>query len=215
MSFVKKGVPPPDVEEGAILRAQIVDIKQVTSQWKDDQGNPKEQLEFDLQLENGYAFRSWMAFYISPSDKSRLGKLATNFVKTTKKQCTTVDQFITTLKEYGALFVKCTGFREYEEEMYPNFAIVVEKIPVEQKKLNEPTPTVDVSTGSVANLKVALLHIMESNRAYARTDLVQIAKTNGSTEDVQIETTINGLLEDGKIRPKFEALNLVGFTKAS
>jgi len=213
MSFVKKGVPPPDVEEGAVLKAQIVDIKQVTSQWKDDQGNPKEQLEFDLQLDNGYAFRSWMAFYVSPSDKSRLGKLATKFVETTRKQCTTVDQFIIALKEFGVIFVKCTGFREYEEELYPNFSILVEKIPLEQKKLSEPAPTIEEAMNPLASLKSTLFGAIQPNTVYARMDLVQIAQKSGWTEDVQIETAINSLMEDGKIRPKFAALNLVGFTK--
>lgn len=134
MSFVKESVAPPDVEEGAILKARIVDIKKVTSKWKDDQGNPKEQLQFDLELENGYKCRSWMAFYEEPSDKSKLGKLALKFTETTKKQISTVDEFLTALKEFGLVFVKCKGFREYEEELYPNFAILTDKIPAPKEK---------------------------------------------------------------------------------
>lgn len=135
MSFVEKALPPPDVKEGSILKARILNIKKVTSQWKDDQGNPKKQLEFELQLDNGYKSKSWMAYYERPRDKSRLGKLALKFIETTKKDLSNVEEFLVALKQFGYVFVKCNGFREYEEELYPNFSVVSEKIPSFQQKM--------------------------------------------------------------------------------
>ena len=140
MSFVKKATPPPAVEEGDILKAKILNISKVTSKWKDENGNPREQLKFELELENGYRFRSWIAYYEHPSDKSKLGKLALKFMDLTKQDFTTVDEFLDALKKFGHIYVSCTGFREYEEELYPNFAIVTTKLPPLQQNLTENTP---------------------------------------------------------------------------
>lgn len=137
MGFIKKATPPPDVKEGQILKARIVGIEKVMSKWKDDTGNLKEQLEFDLELENGYKFKSWMTFYEQPSDKSKLGRLALKFMEVTKKDSDNVEEFLSSLKHFGQLFVKVIGFRKYEEQVYPNFAVFVEKIPGFQQKLKK------------------------------------------------------------------------------
>lgn len=133
MSFVKKATPPPAVEEGDMLKAKIVDIKKVTSQWKDEEGNLREQLEFELELENGYKVKSWMAFYEQPSEKSKLGKLVLKLAEATKKDIKSIQEFLSLLKSFGWIFIRVKGFREYEEELYPNFAIATEKIPTVEK----------------------------------------------------------------------------------
>jgi len=133
VSFVKKATPPPAVEEGDMLKAKIVDIKKVTSQWKDEEGNLREQLEFELELENGYKVKSWMAFYEQPSEKSKLGKLVLKLAEATKKDIKSIQEFLSLLKSFGWIFIRVKGFREYEEELYPNFAIVTEKIPTVEK----------------------------------------------------------------------------------
>ena len=140
MSFVRKATPPPAVEEGDILKAKIINISKVTSKWKDENGNPREQLKFELELDNGYRFRSWIAYYEHPSNKSKLGKLALKFMELTKQDFATVDEFLDALKKFGHIYVSCTGFREYEEELYPNFAIVTTKLPPLQQNLTENTP---------------------------------------------------------------------------
>jgi len=140
LSFVKKATPPPAVEEGDILKAKILNISKVTSKWKDENGNPREQLKFELELDNGYRFRSWIAYYEHPSNKSKLGKLALKFMELTKQDFATVDEFLDALKKFGHIYVSCTGFREYEEELYPNFAIVTTKLPPLQQNLTENTP---------------------------------------------------------------------------
>jgi len=140
MSFVRKATPPPLVEEGDILKARILNVSKVTSKWKDENGNPREQLKFELQLDNGYKFRSWIAYYEHPSDKSKLGKLALKFMELTKEDFATVDEFLNALKKFGHIYVSCTGFREYEEELYPNFSIVATKLPPLQQSLTENKP---------------------------------------------------------------------------
>jgi len=133
LSFVKKATPPPAVEEGDMLKAKIVDIKKVTSQWKDEEGNLREQLEFELELENGYKVKSWMAYYEQPSEKSKLGKLVLKLAEATKKDIKNIQEFLSLLKSFSWIFIRVKGFREYEEELYPNFAIVTEKIPTVEK----------------------------------------------------------------------------------
>jgi len=140
VSFVKPAIEAPNVKEGQVLKAKINSINKVTSQWKDTEGNLKQQLEFDLELENGYKFKSWVAFYEQPSAKSKLGKLALKLEEMAKKTLTNIDEFLTNLKSFGHVFVKCKGFREYEEEIYPNFTIVTEKLPISQMKV-ESQPT--------------------------------------------------------------------------
>lgn len=140
MSFVKKATPPPAVEEGEVLKAKILNISKVTSKWKDENGAFREQVQFDLELENGYKFRSWIAYYEQPSDKSKLGKLALKFMELTRKEFKTAEEFLEALKQFGWIYARCSGFREYEEEIYPNFAIVTTKLPGLQQSLagNDP-----------------------------------------------------------------------------
>jgi hypothetical protein len=212
VSFVEKAIPPPDLEEGAILKARIIGIQKVTSKWKDDEGNPKEQLQFDLELENGYKCRTWCAFYERPAEKSKLGKLVLKFVEATKKDVHSINEFLGTLKDFGYVFVKCSGFREYEDELYPNFTILTDKIPAPAEK--RPTTEKAVAEPDrVAYLKTVILEAMKLGEVYARLKLVEFGKVE-DFGDIEIERAINALLEEGKIRPKFEALNLVGFLKA-
>jgi hypothetical protein len=143
VSFVKKAAPPPAVEEGDVLKAKIVDIKKVQSQWKDEEGNLREQLEFDLALENGYKVKTWMAYYEQPSERSKLGKLALKLAEVTKKDPKNIQEFLDLLKNYGWIFVKVKGFREFEEELYPNFSVVVDKLPETQPTLEPQTKQYD------------------------------------------------------------------------
>lgn len=69
-------------------------------------------------------------------------------------------------------------------------------------------------TDPVGYLQTVILETMKPGETYARLKLAEFAKVDDWVQDVQVEKAINGLLEAGKIRPKFEALNLVGFTKA-
>lgn len=36
--------------------------------------------------------------------------------------------------------MKCSGFREFEEQLYPKFKVVTDKLPGIQKKVDQPKP---------------------------------------------------------------------------
>jgi len=133
MSFVTPGLEPPNVKENEIVKAKITAISKGTSKWKDPSGNPREQLEFNLEFQDGYKCKSWIAFYQKPSDRSKMGKLALRLQEATGKELKDAEEFLETLKSYGQVFLKCKGFREYEGELYPNFSVVTEKLPVPEK----------------------------------------------------------------------------------
>lgn len=137
-SFVKRSAPPPDVKEGEILKTRILDIKRVTSQWKNNDGSPKEQLELQLELENGFRAKTWISYCANPSDKSALGRLALAFEQSNKTRFNTMDDFLAALQRFGAVYVKVKSFREYEGRLYPTFSLFSDKIPTptqEQGKL--------------------------------------------------------------------------------
>jgi hypothetical protein len=135
--FVKKSVPPPQCEEGDILKARLMEIKRETSKWTDDKtGEPKEQFEIDFELENGFKGRTWMTYYEAPGDRSALGKLALVLQRMTKREIDDVQGFLSEFKAYGKFFVRVKGFRESEGgDEYPNFSIVTDRLPALQEKL--------------------------------------------------------------------------------
>lgn len=133
MGFIKKTPPPPDCEEGNVFKARIVEIKKITSTWKDEE---REQLQFDCELDSAYKARVWAAYYEQPGDKSTLGKLALKLQQATKHDFDNVNEFIAALKTFGYIFLRVKGFREFEETMYPNFALVTDKLPGLQEKLS-------------------------------------------------------------------------------
>jgi hypothetical protein len=138
--------PPADIKEGQIVIAKIVSINKVVSQWKDDEGNPREQLEFNLELDGGYRFKTWATFYQQPTEKTKIGKLALTLEKTTGKKLNNIEEFLTVLKSYNQVFAKCTGYREYEEEVFPNFTIVTDKLPEVEKPAPKQTKIPEVET---------------------------------------------------------------------
>lgn len=134
--IVKKSIPPPDVEEGDILPAKVLDIKRETSKWKNDDGSPKEQLAFDCELKDGFKLKAWISYYEQPSEKSALGKLAILLEQVTSRQFDKISEVVDALKSFGQIFVRVKSFREYEDETYPNFAIVADKLPGFQRKIS-------------------------------------------------------------------------------
>lgn len=70
-------------------------------------------------------------------------------------------------------------------------------------------------TDPVGYLKTVIFEAMKTNAVYPRMKLAEFAKVDDWVEEIQIEQAINSLLEDGRIRPKFENLNIVGFLKAT
>lgn len=69
-------------------------------------------------------------------------------------------------------------------------------------------------TDQVSYLKTVILEAMTPNTVYSKTNLVEMAKVDAWVTDALAQKAVNELLESGKVRPKFDNLNLVGFTKA-
>ena len=137
MSFIKKSIPPPKLREGDIVQARILDVIQETSKWEDDNGDPKEQLRFDLELSNGYNARAWIAYYERPSDKSVMGAIALKLSEMTGTDISSADEFIEKIKNHGQVFVKVKGFREYKEETYPKLSIYPDQLPLKREQTRQ------------------------------------------------------------------------------
>jgi len=66
----------------------------------------------------------------------------------------------------------------------------------------------------IAYLKTSILELMAPNTVYPRYKIVELTRQKHDWADaVEVEQAFSQLLEEGKVRPKFEGLNLVGFTK--
>jgi len=69
-------------------------------------------------------------------------------------------------------------------------------------------------TDQVPYLKTVILEAMTPHTVYSKVNLVEIAKVDAWVTDALAQKAVNELLESAKVRPKFENLNLVGFTKS-
>jgi len=133
MGIVRKSIPPPNVKEGEILGAAIKDIQfPVESRFNDDQGNPQYQIRFRVQFENGYECPVWMRYYERPSDRSKHGQLILTLQQLYNKVYETNEEAFKDLKAHGRIYVKCKGFRERNELLYPKFEVVASKLPPRQ-----------------------------------------------------------------------------------
>ena len=69
-------------------------------------------------------------------------------------------------------------------------------------------------TDPVAYLKTIILEAMKSGEVYPRMKLAEFGRVDDWVQDIQIQKAINALLQDGKILPKYEGLEVVGFRRA-
>lgn len=134
MSFIQKSKPPPDVKEGQVLEATVTDVEYPI------EGKYGKQIRFRLELSNGYKFNSWIKYYDEPSDRSRLGKLAITYMDLVQGPFEKVGEVLEGLKKHGRVYVSCSGFREFEEQLYPKFKVVVDRLPGMQTEITkQPT----------------------------------------------------------------------------
>lgn len=219
--FIKRSAPPPDVKEGEELTAKIADIEYPMK------GEYREQVRFSLVFTNGYKTYSWMPYYEEPSDQSALGILCITIMNLTQQPINSVSDALERLKKLGTAYAKCTGFREKNEKQYPRFKIVPNKLPPTQKELNiSPTSPekeelrkspyeISGPTNPIERLKMAILEIMIPETVHPKYQTVETTKKkNPWAETIQIEQAFHKLHEEGKIRPKYDGLTLVGFFKA-
>lgn len=142
MSFIKKEKPPPDVKEGEVLQTEILDIKYpVESKFKGPDGEPKQQINFHLRLPDGYEAQAWMVFYERPSERSSLGMLCNALMALKKTEYNTVKEALEGLKNHGSVYVKVSGFREWQEKLYPKFKVVPNKLPPLQTTIEPAKPS--------------------------------------------------------------------------
>lgn len=139
MSFIKKSVPPPEIKQDEVVTAKILSVEYpVESSYKNADGSPKYQVKFRLELPSGYQCNSWMAYYENPSDRSVLAELSMTYMDAIKGPVDNVKEVLEGLKTHGSIYVKCSGFREYNDFLYPKFKVVANKLPGTTKKTETP-----------------------------------------------------------------------------
>ena len=82
------------------------------------------------------------------------------------------------------------------------------EVEVAQRETKKPTDQVEYLTN-------VILEAMAPNTVYRKVQLLAMAKVDTWVTDVLAQKAVNQLLEEGKVRPKFENLNVVGFTEAT
>lgn len=204
MSFLKEEAPVPHVEEGDCLQAEIVGMKwPVESKYQNEDGTPRQQIELTLRLENGFEFKSWLAFCERPSTKSKLGKLVQTLMGVTGTQYQSIKEFLDDLKKYGRLFVQVSGYRVWEEEQFPKFSILSTRLP-EPKKGTMKTSAV----ASPQKVSAETINFIVKNQGIIDMGLALNEGDWNTTVPVQIRAE---LLQNGLIEKKE---NLYFFTKA-
>ena len=127
LPFIEKSPPPPDVEEGDVLKANIETFKR-------EKGEYGEQICFNLSFADGYKTKAWISFYDRPSERSKLGKILIKLHEKTGVAYQNIQQALDGLRKYGVIFVKVSGYREYEDQTFPKFTIVADKLPKKQQQ---------------------------------------------------------------------------------
>ena len=151
VGIVKESVPPPPVKEDEILSAAINDIRYpVKSKFEDEEGNVKMQVKFQLEFDNGYRAPVYMAYYKSPGDRSVMGKLILSLQELNNVVYDSVDQAFQDLKTRGRLFVRCNGFREWNEQLYPKWKVVPTRLPPRQRQISFQEETKPVAASPPA-----------------------------------------------------------------
>ena len=114
---------------GERTEASIVAIQKINGEYG-------EQYQIDLQLTNGFKTRDWIKYYSQPSIGSRLGQLCTTIWSTLHK-INSPEEAMTTLKEYGTVYLECKGHRIHEGKTFPKLKVITTFLPISQSSLNQ------------------------------------------------------------------------------
>jgi len=79
---------------------------------------------------------------------------------------------------------------------------------VAKREMSKPTDD------EIGYLKTVIGEAMTEHTLYKKEDLMKMAHVDEWVTPDLAEKAINELLSEGKVKPKFENLNIVGFTKA-
>jgi hypothetical protein len=127
-SFIRDAPEPPKISIGERVIANIKSIQKVD-------GKYGPQYEFQLELDNGYKSKDWITYYPEPNASSKLGQLCTT-IWSNLKQINSPEEAMTELKNYGRIYVECTGTRNHESKQYPNLKIITTYLPLKQSPLH-------------------------------------------------------------------------------
>ncbi len=110
----------PEFNNGDQLKAKIRSIEQVPGNWG-------EQYPFELTTETGWKTVCWI-----PASESeyRIKRLAYTVMETFDENHSSVQESIDHLRQYGYVFVVCTGFRTRDGRKLPKFNIFNTELPV-------------------------------------------------------------------------------------
>ena len=181
MGIIKKEIPPPDVKEGEVLAAKIKEIVYpVDSVYKDEQGKPKQQMDFAMELESGYPFRVFMAYYERPSERSVLGALVLHVQKEYGQEFETIEEAIAGIRKHGRLYVKVSKFSEWNGKLYPRFKVVGEKLP---PKLETQTALAETSESTVKFSRAEVEERIKNWPQQQQTDYLKYLKDTGQLEN--------------------------------
>ncbi|MDO8057045.1 MAG: hypothetical protein Q6361_09315 [Candidatus Hermodarchaeota archaeon] len=122
----------PTFTIGEKIEAAINSIEEVT-------GKYGKQLQFNITLQpSGWNAKAWVKYYPIPQPNQYLGKLCLAIQRVTGQQFSSLEGAINALKSYGKIYFRVTGFRTYEDNQYPKFAVVPELLPGEQPQQQLP-----------------------------------------------------------------------------
>ena len=125
---------PPNIKEESETTAKIISLEYpVSSDFKNKDGSQKLQVKFNLELDGGYLFPCWISYYTEPVSLSNIAKICQTLADKTGAKPHTVNEALQLLKEHGRIYVKCTGYRTWNDQDYPKFGVVTEKLPDAQK----------------------------------------------------------------------------------
>jgi len=123
----------PPFKHGEQVEVNITNIEEVT-------GKFGKQLQIDgtMPSRGGWRARAWVKYYPQPAPNQHLGKLCLAIERITGQSFSSLDAAINALKSYGKIYFRVTGFRTYEDNQYPKFAVVPELLPGEQPQQQLP-----------------------------------------------------------------------------
>jgi hypothetical protein len=98
-----------------------------------------------------------------------LGALIQHVQKVVGKEYQTIENAILGIERYGRLFVRVSGFREWNGKMYPKFKVISDKLPPRPNKQTDISSTLEKPS-----------NVEESKPKLSREEVMQ--KVEGWTE---------------------------------
>ena len=140
MSFIHRTLPPPVLEIGQTLPTTIIDLSYPVTSPANNKYPQRDQVQFTLQLDDGYRFKTWITYYDQPHEHSDIGTLCMTYMETTKHYPSTVDDTLDAIKEFGQVYVQCVGHNDRRDVQYPKLKLVCDRLPGTQTTMPPDIP---------------------------------------------------------------------------